>query len=170
MLTICPHPFPESLSIPLLHLSFLKSPLFALSHVFFFAACSSVPFPPSPCPPSISILAFCSAILEQGYLCWLASCADQAVHTTCSCPARAAANCIKKASFLRAFSLEKGIIQPFSLLYQRPIFIKLLGEEDFWDLCPEGIVRCGWNWLACSRSLGSGLTDRLVAWFHYTFP
>lgn len=82
-----PPSFPKSLSIPLLHPLFLKTLPIAMSHVFCLAPCSSVPLPPSPCPPSIYILAFCSANPEHGYLCWLESCADQAVHTTCDCPA-----------------------------------------------------------------------------------
>lgn len=154
--------------MPLLHLLFLKSPPIAMSLIFCFAPCSSVPLPPS---PDLPLFTFWLSALQTWStdMCadWWAVLIRQSTQRATA--QLAAASWIKKASFLRVFSSEKGIIQPFSLLYQCPIFIKLLGEEDFWDLCPEGIVRCGWNWLACSRSLGSGLTDRLVAWFHYSF-
>lgn len=149
---------------------FLKSPSTAMPHILPLLPAVLWPLPPSPCHPSRYLLVFCCDKSEvlifvlTGTLCWSGS---PHTHATTQL---AAAKWMKKASFLHVFSSEKGLIWSFSLLYQLLIFIKLLGEEDFWDLYPEGIVRCGWNWLAGSRSLGSGLTDRLVARLHYFFP
>lgn len=167
MLTIS-LPSPGSLSIHP-QLLFLKSPT-AMPHVLPLLPAVLRPLPPSPCPPSIYVSPFRCAesgvriLVLTGKLCWSGS-----PHTRVTTQL-AAANRMKKASFLHVFSSEKGLILSFSLLYQLLIFTKLLGEEDFWDLYPKGIVRCGWNWLAGSRSLGSGLTDRLVARLHYLFP
>lgn len=168
MLTFYPL-FPEPLSIRP-HLIFLKSPPVAMPHVLPLLAAVLRPLSPSPCPPSMHVLAFCcdeSGVRVfglTGKLCWSGS-----PHTRAATQL-AAAKWMKKASFLHVFSSEKGLIRSFFLLYQLLILIKLLGEEDFWDLYPEGIVRCGSNWLAGSRSLGSGLIDRLVAWLHCFFP
>lgn len=167
---LSPLPFPESSAIPFWSHVPKITPYCNAIHLSF-APCSS--YNPSQ-PPLVfhltKVSAFCcdeSTVHIFVLLCKLCWSVSPHTHATARL---ATANRMNKASFLRVFSSEKGLIRSFSFLYQLLIFIKLLREEDFWDLYPEGIVRCGWNWLAGSRSLGSGLTDRLVAWLHYFFP